>query len=554
MDYFTNSNKMLSLREPALKSGGEGAVYDIIGYNNVVAKIYFSMTDAKQREKKITEMANLSLTEGFKNSQLLNDVAWPLVPLFNKSKEFVGFVMSRIEAKYELDNVYSLNSKTNAGMSTADKVVILISLCDVVDRLHKRGQVIGDFNSNNIKVDNKGNVKLVDVDSYHFKSGKTVYPCMVCAPGYIAPELIKKCRGSTYEEVFEKGGITFTEETDRFALAIHCFRMLMNGCHPFTCKKNAQNVGSTPVPSVDKRVEKGETPFFTTVTNFTTPDWAPDVTSLPTYIRELFMRAFVDGYKNPSLRPTAKEWSNALKKYQHDIVNCRVESRHWYWKQLNTCPYCVASERGKKNFIASMTPVARNNSNVNRGTVTTPNKISTTCTYTNTNKISTTCTYTNTNKVPTTCTHTNTSNSISQKPHTVVKKKPFSTLSADSEAYWCITMVLAMIMHIILGIYIYAPLYLIATGYEWVMWVGAVGSGIAGVVGTYCYNEYWSEAALSYPYILKWYDYFLALLTGVGFAIGFAISLATVALAVVGVFYILAIIFILLLLVGLCSG
>lgn len=534
MDVFTGTNKMLSLREPALKSGGEGAVYDIIGYSNVVAKIYLSVTDAKQREKKITEMANLSLTESFQNSQILDDVAWPLVPLFNKAKEFVGFVMSRITAKNELDDIYSLNSKTNAGMSTADKVVTLISLSDVVDRLHKRGQVIGDFNPNNIKIDNKGNVKLVDVDSYHFKPGKATYPCMVCAPGYVAPELIKKCKGSTYEEVFANGGITFTEETDRFALAIHCFRMLMNGCHPFTCKKNVKNVGSTPAPSVDKRVERGETPFFTTVTNFTTPDWAPDVTSLPMYIRDLFKRAFVDGYRNPSMRPTAKEWSDALKQYQREIVKCRVESSHWYWKQLNTCPYCAAGERGKRNLIASMTPAARNNANVNRGKVAATNN--TTATYT----------------------YTNTSNNASHIQTATKKKNLFSTFSANSEVYWCITMILAIIMHIVLGMYTYAPLYYSAAGYEWVMWVGAVGSGIAGVVGTYWYNEYWSAASLHYHYAFKWYDYILSLLTGIGFAIGFAIAFGIVALIVIIVFYILAALFAIVLigafLAGLCSG
>lgn len=78
-------------------------------------------------------------------------------------------------------------------------------------------------------------------------------------PGYVAPELIKACKGTTYADC---PGPTFTEETDNFSLAIHCFRMLMNGCHPFICQRQLKRAGSAPAPkSTDKRIECGETPF-----------------------------------------------------------------------------------------------------------------------------------------------------------------------------------------------------------------------------------------------------------------------------------------------------
>lgn len=34
---------------------------------------------------------------------------------------------------------------------------------------------------------------------------------------------------------------TYTENTDNFALAIHIFALLMNGCHPFACAVNDSN-------------------------------------------------------------------------------------------------------------------------------------------------------------------------------------------------------------------------------------------------------------------------------------------------------------------------
>lgn len=75
--------------------------------------------------------------------------------------------MSRITAKFELDDIYSLSQKTNAGMTTDEKIRTLISLCTVVEKLHSCGQIFGDFNPNNIKIDNNCNVKFVDSDSYH---------------------------------------------------------------------------------------------------------------------------------------------------------------------------------------------------------------------------------------------------------------------------------------------------------------------------------------------------------------------------------------------------
>lgn len=528
MDAYTLSGKMITLQEPAIKSGGEGAVYNIIGYNNVVAKIYLSKADAKERESKIREMSSLSETLGFRNTRILDDIAWPLAPLFNKAKEFIGFGMSRITAKFELDDIYSLSQKTNAGMNTDEKIKTLISLCTVVEKLHSCGQIFGDFNPNNIKIDNNCNVKFVDSDSYHFSAGKTVYPCVVCAPGYVAPELMKKCKGTTYSEYFAKGGVTFTKETDNFSLAIHCFRMLMNGCHPFNCKKHTRNVGSTPAPSIDKRVEKGETPFFTTVANFTTPDWAPDIKCLPMYLRRMFERAFVDGHANPSARPSATEWKQALVKYQKETTRCHVESKHYYWEQLKACPYCLASDRGKKNLIKTLGGTITPQMNVNRGN-------------------------NNTN-----CNHAPTAQPVGRSASNNVFGNALNTYSSKTKPsnsvwFWGITVTAAIIMHILLGMYAYAPIYLSLVGEEWVMWIGSVGSVVSGVVGAVMYGLHWSGAN-RYPYDYKWYDYILSQLTGLGFAIGFGIALALVALIVIVVMYILVAVFVIALLIAFFSG
>lgn len=55
-----------------------------------------SKADAKERESKIREMSGMSETLEFRNTHVLDDIAWPLAPLFNKAKEFIGLVCQEL--------------------------------------------------------------------------------------------------------------------------------------------------------------------------------------------------------------------------------------------------------------------------------------------------------------------------------------------------------------------------------------------------------------------------------------------------------------------------
>ena len=51
------------------------------------------------------------------------------------------------------------------------------------------------------------------------------------------------------------------------------------------------------------------------------PDYAPPFEIIPPNIRDLFIRCFVDGYKNPMERPTAIDWFDALQKEIQIVSN-----------------------------------------------------------------------------------------------------------------------------------------------------------------------------------------------------------------------------------------
>ena len=428
---YTKKKKQLKLS--LLGTGGEGSVYEILGYPNRVAKIYHSESanQRDKREEKIDAMVAINNSFVFKNANLSNDIAWPLSPLYDKNGTFIGFGMNRIITTTELDDLYVYPTKNNSSISIKERLICLISLCDVVERLHRIGKIlVGDFNPNNIKIKPDWTVSFVDADSYQINDGEKDYRCIVCAPGYVAPELITACKNSTYADC---KSTTFTKETDLFALAIHIFRMLMNGCHPYICERHLNRVGSAPAPkSIDKRVENGETPFFKKIPNYVAPQYAPNINDFPQYLYDLFYRAFVDGHTNPLKRPT-----------------------HFYWKEKNNCPYCAADNR----YIKKM------------GIVPTKNNISKTSTNSSRKNYNCQAKQVASAKTKTASSHTN---------------------STKKGSFWIVSIAISIIIQILLGMYILPDIYKEVFNNKTLAIIGVVGSIISGIIGSILFNTRWS--------------------------------------------------------------
>lgn len=514
MNVYTLSGKTIALKEPALASGGEGKVYEIIGYPAKVAKIYHDLSNAKAKERKITEMVKTSEDDDFQKTRLTQDVAWPLSPLFDAKHNFVGFGMNRIVANNELDDLYVYPPKNNINVTIENKIDCAISLCGIVERLHSQGQYFGDGNPVNLKIDKNFNVCFLDADSFQFNSSGNVYRCEVCASGYVAPELIKKCKGTTYADC---PGETFNKETDNFSLAIHIFRLLFNGAHPYICQRQLTRAGSAPAPkSTDKRVESGETPFFRTVPNHTTPSYAPDINSIPPYVRSLFERAFVDGHTNPNKRPSATEWKQVLNKFKGEIRRCSKNHVHYYWNGNKSCPYCEADKRyaTKMNSSALATSYPGNASKAIIPTKTT------------------------TFSPPIAASSHNKSRNISS--------------GSSSFAFWIITIFISVVLIALLGNFALPELYYSITGDSTLTTIGVVGSCIAGFVGTFIYNGCWALGKYAGGY--SWYEYVLSILTTLGFVIGFGILMGIVAIVLTILVYALGICFIIGIIAAIFSG
>lgn len=323
--------------KPFKSHSGEGDIYRLTNFPDQVVKLYHPDRLSKELEQKLLTMANHP-----PNEAILSQIAWPMDVVYDLGRNFRGFVMPLIDAADELDVIYTYPPVRN--ITYRAKLVIAQNICAVISEVHKAGFIFGDFNPRNIGVNiNNGLVAFWDTDSYHIVSDTYEYRCKVCRPGYAAPELIAKCEPYGDDAYAAAPLPTFTQETDNFALAIHIFKLLMNGYTPFNGIRETESA-SAASPGVDNQAIKRDSYCFKPG-NKPLSAAVPPLTVLPPEVANLFTRAFIHGRRDPKQRPTAVEWYRALRNYESALVPCPKNSAHMYLRGLPACPWCEADSR-----------------------------------------------------------------------------------------------------------------------------------------------------------------------------------------------------------------
>ena len=351
MVYTTSSGLDISLSDNPIKTGGEGSIYEIIGKNDSVAKIYHGSFDAKELEEKITIMMGNP-----PNSTVRSQIAWPSERLYDAQHQFIGIIMPKIDASSSLFEIYNYNYPPILHLGFREKLIIAQNICVVIDAVHKGKYIFGDFNPKNIGVNlNTGRVGFFDIDSFHIvidKDTNTAFRCKVCAPGYVAPELLAKCKKYLSDHPEHKNQAyvqtpldTFTQETDLFALANHIFRLLMNGSSPYTGIKIDERI-STASPGIQDEAVSRDSYCFKPGNKPHSPIVLP-FDAHPPGIGRLLSHAFIDGRTDPKKRPSAIEWYQELELYEKELKNCSNSKLHQYYNRLKHCPWCEADDRYK---------------------------------------------------------------------------------------------------------------------------------------------------------------------------------------------------------------
>ena len=351
MTYYGNNRVAYEL-DVKVGGGGEGEVFLLKGKPDLVAKLYRPerLKRAGERDEmhaKLKAMLAIGLKTHVDGNLI---VAWPTDILTDSSGQFVGYVMPAVRNKASIISACRVSERQQLfggkyrwNMSVA----MAYNLAFAVNHVHSAGIVIGDMNPNNVLVDSKGLITLIDCDSFQIKAANgQLFRCEVGMEEMLPAEL----QGRN----LAKPENSYTVATDRFALAIHIFNLLCNGCHPFNCPGiNEPSSSQSRSPQV-KRIIRGVCPYVTGGSG-KFPKSAPDMAMLPDYIRALFDRAFKYDARTATdpatlnRRPTAAEWYSALAQlYQGPMTKCKTNPLHFYPGHYNAgCPWCAIDQKVK---------------------------------------------------------------------------------------------------------------------------------------------------------------------------------------------------------------
>ena len=332
MQYYTKSGQIYVIGDLVSKEarGGEGSVHSLPQDIGLVAKLYradLGVQDISRRGRKIEAMLS-------KDSSLAADqtFAWPLDALYDEKGIFAGYIMRSAADKIKLSR--QLSDKLRKSMSLEELIVTACNLARTIESAHAQSYVIGDLKPENMLV-SKAVITVIDVDSFQFSASDELFPCRAGTPEWLPPEL----QNVSFTDQ------SFSLETDRWALAVIIFKLLMNDTHPFTHRVIDPNAERT---TQKENVVSGVSAHFPETNKaklpIARPLMSPSVESLPPDVRNLFEQAFIVGHLARWDRPCAADWIDPLQKFRKLLKRCDKNPSHQYWQEAAICPWCEIEE------------------------------------------------------------------------------------------------------------------------------------------------------------------------------------------------------------------
>jgi len=147
-------------------------------------------------------------------NQLDNRFIKPLELFYNDSGTVLGFSMNLLDSSYfRISQIFTKSQCAKLGISESVKNKISKELVSVISEAHSKDIVIGDFNPYNIFINPKGDIQILDVDSFETPVLKH------------SGRLLNEIRDHYY-----LGKVS--HESDYFSLAVNIFRVFTY-VHPY---------------------------------------------------------------------------------------------------------------------------------------------------------------------------------------------------------------------------------------------------------------------------------------------------------------------------------
>ena len=330
--FYTLSGSRLALGSKIGK-GGEGTVYEVVGFADLVAKNY---TDgrADDRRDKIEAMV---AAEPHRQAA---HISFPIDVLLDEKRRFVGFTMRKMEGARPIHQLWGSRDRQEKfpDATVAFMTRVAANAARAVAELHHTGCVIGDINESGFLVTDQATVVLIDSDSIQYAAGGLVFPCVVGTPEYLPPE---------HQGINQRQLGPRDPNHDAFGLAVMIFRLLMNGTHPFMGVWH----GHGDPPALPKWIEAFRYAYGPDSDRMRVgpQPTAPPIDWLPDEIRDAFDQAF--GSPGVQKRSTASDWIGMLDRLQANLVVCHRSRFHHHRPGTRFCPWCETErKRGQKLF------------------------------------------------------------------------------------------------------------------------------------------------------------------------------------------------------------
>lgn len=310
-----------------IASSGEGEVWET-NFSGTLAKIYHDPTPEKIAKLKVM-LANPPV-DPMKSKNHIS-IAFPQDLLLDAGGNCGGFLMPAVRSSRELPSIYHprLRKRNAPGFNWYYLHVTALNTAWIIQAIHEKGYVLGDIKPQNILVNDRALVAVIDTDSFQVRDSKTgkVYRYTVGSDGFTPVELLGKDFSTTDQ----------TEICDRFRLAV-LIHYLLFGYHPFS----GEWTGAGESPDQTELIRKG---LWYGGNNSLI---CPSRTTIPLdvvhpEIKRLFLKCFNDGHALPKLRPTAEDWHNALQVAVNNLTACSKIDSHHYSRSYGKCYWCERS-------------------------------------------------------------------------------------------------------------------------------------------------------------------------------------------------------------------
>ena len=269
--------------------------------------------------------------------------------LQGKEKEGKWFASARLRNKF-------LSSDEKGSWLT--HIRMCLQIARAVRRMHAAGLAHSDLSYRNVLVDPiTGSASIIDIDSL-VVPGKYP-PDVLGTPDFIAPEVLET-------QLLPPGDANRKTPcilTDRHALAVLIYQYLLyrhplRGGKVFSMDEKEDELLGMGAQAlfIEHPIDKSNRPKIANLHPAELPQ--SDVERLPytlcgPYLKELFDKAFITGLHEPSQRPTADEWEQALLKTTDLVLPCSnpdCEAK-WYVYDNSTRPQCPFCGTVYKNML-----------------------------------------------------------------------------------------------------------------------------------------------------------------------------------------------------------